>query len=74
MSETEISKDAAKVKALYDLAKKQESVLSLNDSLDDLYLEGKIVDTFWIKLRLSSALADMWFDGYNRGMDWRMEE
>lgn len=73
MNDAALSTAANKIQALYRTAKQQESVQKLTDMLDEAYITGKPGDKFFLDMRLSAALADMWFDGYNRGMDWRKE-
>ena len=73
MNDAEIKGGTAKITALYRTAKQQKSVQRLTEMLDEAYISGKPADWLFLDMRLSTALADMWFDGYNRGMDWRIE-
>ena len=69
-TEQDIKDGTSKITALYRAAKQQESVQRLTDMLDEAYITGKPGDKFFLDMRLNAALADMWFDGYSRGMDW----
>lgn len=73
-TEQEINAGTARITALYRTAKQQESVQRLTDMLDEAYITGKPGDKDLLDYRLGAVLADMWFDGYNRGMDWRKQE
>ena len=69
-TEQEIKEGAARIKAHFEEANKQQSVQDLINMLNERYITGKPGDKDLLDYRLDAVLADMWFDGYNRGMDW----